>query len=85
MNEIIKKYEEFAKEKGIKLNSDRELVENIIKAMLKKEEMFGERYCPCRRLTEDKEKNKDLICPCISCLEEVEKQGHCHCQLFVKK
>ena len=81
---LIKDYEKFAQENGLKLNPDKKIVENIIKAMLKKEELLGERYCPCRRTSGDIEKDKDIICPCKMCTREVEDNGHCHCNLFVK-
>ncbi|HOI59826.1 MAG TPA: ferredoxin-thioredoxin reductase catalytic domain-containing protein [Candidatus Pacearchaeota archaeon] len=84
IQKLIKEYEEYAKEKGLKLNPDKKIIENIIKIILKREESFGERYCPCRRILEDKEKNKEIICPCKFHLEEIEKEGHCHCLLFFK-
>jgi len=34
-------------------------------------------YCPCRPL-------QDVPCPCEFMPGEVEKDGHCHCNLFVK-
>jgi len=84
IQKLIKEYEEYAKEKGFKLNPDKKIVENLIKAMLKRKESFGERYCPCRRITGDKQKDKEIICPCVSHLEEIKKEGCCHCLLFFK-
>ena len=84
IQKIIKEYEDYAEEKGFRLNPDKRMVENVIKAMLKREETFGKRYCPCRRMTEDEEKNKEIICPCKFHLEEIEKNGQCHCFLFFK-
>jgi ferredoxin-thioredoxin reductase catalytic subunit len=82
---LIHEYEIFADNKGIKLNPNKQIVENLVKALLAREEQFGERYCPCRRMSGDKEQDKDIICPCVSCMDEIEKQGHCHCMLFYKK
>ena len=84
VQETIKKYEKYAQEKGFKLNPNKEVVENIVELLLKKEKDLGARYCPCRRLSENKEKNKEIICPCKFHLEEIEKNGQCHCFLFVK-
>ncbi|MDD4358429.1 MAG: ferredoxin-thioredoxin reductase catalytic domain-containing protein [Candidatus Pacebacteria bacterium] len=85
IQKLIKEYEAYAEKHGFKLNPDRKIVENIVKMLLKKEEELGERYCPCRRLTGDVNKDKEIICPCIFHLDEIEKEGHCHCLLFVKQ
>jgi ferredoxin-thioredoxin reductase catalytic chain len=83
-DEFIKKYEEYAKESGFKLNPNEKIIESVIKGLLMREEKFGARYCPCRRVTQDKEEDKKIICPCIYHKEEIKKDGHCHCNLFVK-
>ena len=44
----------------------------------------GEVYCPCRVVTGDKEKDDEIICPCIFHRQEISKDGHCKCNLFVK-
>lgn len=84
IEEIIQEYEKYAKENGFELNPDRKIVENIVKALIEREKKFGKRYCPCRRITGNKEEDKKIICPCIYHKEEIEKEGHCHCNLFVK-
>jgi ferredoxin-thioredoxin reductase catalytic chain len=83
-DELIKKYEEYAKESGFKLNPNEKIIESVIEGLLMREEKFGARYCPCRRVTQDKEEDKKIICPCMYHKEEIEKDGHCHCNLFVK-
>jgi len=85
INNLIKEYEIFARNKGIKLNPDKQIVENLAKALIAREEQFGEKYCPCRRLTNDKVKDKDIICPCVPCMDEIKENGHCYCRLFFKK
>jgi len=84
VQKLTQEYEEYAKKNGFKLNPNKKLVENIIKMLLKKEQEHGEKYCPCRRLTQNKDKDKNIICPCIYHLDEIKNQGHCHCLLFVK-
>ncbi|TET84602.1 MAG: ferredoxin:thioredoxin reductase [Candidatus Nealsonbacteria bacterium] len=84
IEEIIKHYEEYAQKNEFKLNPNREVVERLIKGMLENEKKFGERYCPCRRITGNKEEDKGKICPCHWHREEIERDGHCVCGLFVK-
>jgi len=75
---------EYARKVGIKLNPDKNIVKNIIKRLLINKEKHGEIYCPCRIITGDKNKDKEIICPCVFHRGEIELQGHCHCNLFVK-
>ncbi len=81
---IIKESEEYAKKSGFKLNSDRGVVERIVKGLLENEKKYGVRYCPCRRITGRLEEDKSKICPCEFMRTEIETQGHCLCGLFVK-
>lgn len=80
IEKIIKEYEEYAKENRFKLNPNREVVERIIRGLLEREKKFGKRYCPCRKVTENLEEDKKIICPC----EEIREKGICLCGLFVK-
>jgi ferredoxin-thioredoxin reductase catalytic chain len=84
MEELIKKYEEYAKDNGFSLNPDSRIVEGIIRGLLAREEKFGQKYCPCRRVTREIEEDKKIICPCIYHKDEIQKDGHCHCNLFIK-
>jgi len=84
IEKIIQGYQEYAEKNGFKLNPDREAVERLIKGLLANEKKYGDRYCPCRRITGNKEEDKPKICPCIWHKEEIERDGHCFCGLFVK-
>ena len=81
---LIKEYEEYAQKNGFKLNPDREVVNRLIKGLLENEKKYGKRYCPCRRIIGNPEEDKEKICPCKFMQEEIEKDGHCLCQLFVR-
>jgi len=84
MDELIKKYSEYAQENGFQLNPDKKTVERIIKGLLANEQKHGEKYCPCRRLTGDKEEDSKKICPCVYHKDEIAKDGRCFCGLFTK-
>ena len=81
---LIESYEEYAERNGFKLNPNREVVERLVKGLLANEERYGARYCPCRRVSGNLEEDKGKICPCQWHREEIEKDGHCFCGLFVK-
>jgi ferredoxin-thioredoxin reductase catalytic subunit len=82
--ELIKQFKEHAKENGISLNPDEKVVERIIGGLLRNKEQYGEMYCPCRRVTGDKAEDSKKICACFWHKDEVEKDGHCFCNLYVK-
>lgn len=84
IEEVIKNYEEYAEKNGFKLNPNQEVVKRLIKGILENEKKFGQKYCPCRRITGNPEEDKPKICPCQWNREEIERDGHCFCGLFVK-
>jgi len=85
INELKEKSKKYAESAGIKLNPNEKIVDGIIKGLLKNKETKGEIYCPCRIPSGNKEKDKEIVCPCVFHRGEIELQGKCHCQLFVKK
>jgi len=82
--ELKKSAQEYAKSAEINLNPNEKIVDNILKRMLIIKEQKGETYCPCRVVSGNKNKDKEIICPCVFHRGEIELQGHCHCNLFVK-
>jgi len=84
IRELIEKYGEYALKNGFHLNPDSGIVEGVILGLLHNDSLHGERYCPCRRVTGDSTLDKKIICPCVYHMDEIKKQGHCHCRLFVK-
>ena len=84
IKKLIEKYKKHAERNGFKLNPDRKTVENLAIGLLAREKKFGGKYCPCRRITGEEEKDKKIICPCAFHQEEIKKDGHCFCRLFVK-
>ncbi|MBD3248839.1 ferredoxin:thioredoxin reductase [Candidatus Woesearchaeota archaeon] len=83
--ELKKACQEYADKKDFLLQPDEGILDSILTGLLKNEEKFGYRYCPCRRKTGDIEQDKKIICPCIYHEDEVRDDGQCKCFLFVKK
>lgn len=80
--EILQKY---SKSQGFELNKDKEYVFELLKGLLRNEERYGYRSCPCRLASGDKEKDVDIICPCLYSKEDIQQYGRCYCGLFVSK
>lgn len=84
IEELKKEYSEYAKNNGFQLNSDDKTVERIINGLLKNEEKYGKKYCPCRRVTGVQADDAKKICPCFWHKDEIKNDGHCLCWLYVK-
>jgi thioredoxin len=84
INAMIERYDNYAKSNGFRLNPDRKAVERVMNGLLANEKKYSKRYCPCRRVSGNEEEDAKKICPCAFHKEEIEKDGHCFCNLFVK-
>jgi len=83
IEKIIEEAKKYAQEKGFKLNENKIVVEKIAEGLLKNEEKYGFRYCPCRRVSGNEEEDKKKICPCQFMQEEIRQEGRCFCGLFI--
>jgi len=82
-NEILEFSKKYAEENGFKLNPDENKVKALIIGLIRNEEKYGYRYCPCRVVSGNPEEDKKIICPCVYHKEELEKMGRCWCGLFI--
>ena len=80
--EMLKKSQE---EKGYFFNKDKDRVFELLEALLVNKERYGYMACPCRLASGDKDKDKDIICPCVYRKPDVEEYGSCYCNLYVTK
>ena len=80
--EALKKIQE---PKGFFFNADRERVFDLLEGLLINKERYGYMCCPCRISAEDREKDKDIICPCVYREPDVAEYGSCYCNLYVSK
>jgi len=78
--EMLKKAQE---PKGYYFNVDKERVFDLLKALITNKNRYGYMACPCRLASGDKEKDKDIICPCVYREPDVEEYGSCYCNLYV--
>jgi ferredoxin-thioredoxin reductase catalytic subunit len=80
--DILSKY---AASQGLELNNDRSFVMDILAGLLRNEERYGYRSCPCRLAAGSKEKDLDITCPCAYRNDDVREYGSCYCGLYVSK
>jgi ferredoxin-thioredoxin reductase catalytic subunit len=67
------------------LNPDKDLVNDLVDGILTNKERYGYHNCPCRMAANDKELDKDIICPCVYCDPDVAEFGACYCGLYVSE
>ena len=80
--EMLRKVQE---PKGFFFNRDKERVFDLLDALLKNKERYGYMSCPCRLASGDREKDKDMICPCVYREPDVKEFGSCYCNLYVSE
>ena len=70
---------------GYFLNPDVDFTKNLVRGLLKNEQRYGYRACPCRLASGKKEEDLDIICPCIYRDPDVIDFGACYCALYVSE
>lgn len=80
--EMLRKTQE---PKGYFFNRDRERVEDLLSALLLNKERYGYMSCPCRLASGEREKDRDIICPCVYRAQDVAEYGSCYCNLYVSR
>ncbi|MBW1950930.1 MAG: ferredoxin:thioredoxin reductase [Deltaproteobacteria bacterium] len=71
--------------KGYFFNHDRGRVLELLEALLLNKERYGYMCCPCRLAAGYREKDRDIICPCVYREEDVRRYGSCYCNLYVSE
>lgn len=82
-DELYEMLQEAQVAKGYYFNSDKERVLELLEALLVNKERYGYMACPCRLAANDREKDKDIICPCLYRKPDVDEFGSCYCSLYV--
>jgi len=71
--------------KGYYFNRDNEKTFQLLRALLFNKDRYGYMSCPCRLAAEDREKDRDILCPCVYLKPDVEEFGSCYCNLYVSR
>jgi ferredoxin-thioredoxin reductase catalytic subunit len=83
VDKVYAKLDEWAESTGYHLNPDREFAWELVQGLLVNRKRYGYQACPCRLASGDREKDKDIICPCIYRDPDLEEHGACYCALYV--
>ncbi|MCS7202968.1 MAG: ferredoxin:thioredoxin reductase [Thermodesulfovibrio sp.] len=85
LEKLYEIFQKYCQQRGFELNKDKEYVFELLRGLIKNEERYGYRSCPCRLASGSREKDSDIICPCIYSTEDIKEYGRCYCGLFVSK
>ena len=83
--ELYRKLKELQEPRGYFFNRDRQRVDGILEGLLTNKERYGYMCCPCRLASGDRQKDKDIICPCAYREQDVAEYGSCYCNLYVSR
>lgn len=82
LHEMLRKAQE---PKGYYFSDDTERVMDLMSALLANKDRYGYMVCPCRLASGDREKDRDIICPCVYRTADVAEFGSCYCNLYVSR
>ena len=68
---------------GYRFNTDVEFTRNLVRGLLKNQQRYGYRACPCRLASGKREDDLDIICPCDYRDPDIADFGACYCALYV--
>jgi ferredoxin-thioredoxin reductase catalytic chain len=83
VDQLYDMLERIQEPKGYYFNQDRERVNDLLAALLLNRERYGYMCCPCRLASGDRDKDRDIICPCLYREADVREYGSCYCNLYV--
>ncbi len=82
---VVRFAENAADRNGWVLNPDTDFRDSVIEGLYNNYQQFGYFQCPCREAWGEREKDRDVICPCKYCAEDVREFGHCYCGLYMSE
>ncbi len=85
VDRLYEKLKVLQESKGYYFNRDKEKVLDILRDLLVNRERYGYMSCPCRLTSGDRERDKDIICPCEYRAPDVKEYGSCYCNLYVSR
>ena len=80
--EVLKQAQE---SKGFSFNQDKPRVFELLEGLLLNKSRYGYMCCPCRLAAADRDRDQDIICPCVYREADVAEYGSCYCNLYVSR
>lgn len=85
-SELYEKLRPIQEAKGYYFNQDLEgMTLPLLESLLINKNRYGYMVCPCRLASGDREKDRDILCPCVYRDLDVAEYGSCYCGLYVSQ
>jgi ferredoxin-thioredoxin reductase catalytic subunit len=82
---VERRLERYLRRSRYRLFPDEVVVRALVTRLARNLLEHGRQYCPCRKVTGDRDADRPNICPCRSHHDEIARDGHCECRLFVSQ
>ncbi len=83
VDRVYLKLKKEAEDGGYRFNPDVDFTKNLIRGLLKNEQRYGYRACPCRLASGKSIEDLDIVCPCDYRDPDLNEYGACYCALYV--
>ncbi len=83
VDRVYLKLKKEAEDGGYRFNPDVEFTKNLIRGLMKNEQRYGYRACPCRLASGKTAEDLDIVCPCDYRDPDLDDYGACYCALYV--
>jgi ferredoxin-thioredoxin reductase catalytic subunit len=80
--EMLKKIQE---PKGYLFSTNKEKVLELLEGLIANRMRYGYMSCPCRLASGQRDKDRDIICPCEYREDDIREHGSCYCNLYVSR
>lgn len=85
VDSLFEKLLKINKPKGYLFNNDKETTFELLRGLLTNKDRYGYMACPCRLASGERNKDRDIICPCDYREADVKEFGSCFCGLYVSE
>lgn len=82
-DQLLEQLKKIHEPKGFYFNQDMDSTIFLLNSLITNRKRYGYMCCPCRLAKEDREADRDIICPCVYREPDVLEYGSCYCGLYV--
>jgi ferredoxin-thioredoxin reductase catalytic subunit len=85
VDKLFESLQKINEPKGYFFNMDKEKTFELLRSLLINKDRYGYTACPCRLASGNREKDRDIICPCSYREPDMAEYGSCYCSLYVSE
>jgi ferredoxin-thioredoxin reductase catalytic subunit/glutaredoxin len=83
VDDLFDRLKKINEPKGFMFNSNMERTFELLRSLLINMDRYGYMACPCRLASGEKDRDRDIMCPCEYREADVIEYGSCYCGLYV--